>query len=326
MKAQSLFRLMVVASLITSALALGVAKAQVPARFYLKSLSDANAVPLIVESINSNANPFDPAHIVSPGANFDATVGMFGYARTFSMFDRSATAAVIFPMGRVSGDVTVAGRNFSQSANGFGDPMLEFGFNFIGPSAQKNIPDTLRYEPGLSMDLLLDLALPIGEYDSNRPLNLGQNRFYGRVGLPTTIQLGPWVPGRRTTLEFVPSVWMFGTNNNYLGQTLKTDPLFQLDSHLTRDFTENIWGSLDATWLNGAKSSISGVSGKSLNSLGLGLTLGYTINDNVALTFGYKSTVNDNSSNSLKMDRFMISLVFGWHPLVEGAKRLKNQP
>ncbi len=50
---------------------------------------------------------------------------------SFSMFDRAATAAVIFPMGRVSGDVTVAGRTFSQSANGFGDPMLEFKPEFF---------------------------------------------------------------------------------------------------------------------------------------------------------------------------------------------------
>jgi hypothetical protein len=61
------------------------------------------------------------------------------------------------------------GRQFaSQSASGFGDPMLEFNINLIGPPAQKNIPDVLRYEPGFSVDLLADLALPIGEYDSTR--------------------------------------------------------------------------------------------------------------------------------------------------------------
>jgi hypothetical protein len=52
---------------------------------------------------------------------------------------------------------------------------------------------------------------------------------------------GDWVPGRRTTLEFLPAVWMFGDNTDYVGQTLKTDPLFQLDVHLTRDFTERFW-------------------------------------------------------------------------------------
>ena len=145
------------------------ALAQLPARFYWKSLSDANAVPLIVESLSGNTNPFDSAHTVTPGADFDATMALTGYARTFSLFDRAAMAAIIVPMGRISGDVTVAGRTINQSANGFGDPMLEFNINLLGPPAQKNIPDVMRYEPGFSVDLLVDLALPIGEYDNGSP-------------------------------------------------------------------------------------------------------------------------------------------------------------
>ena len=301
------------------------ALAQVPARFYWKTLSDANAVPLIVNSMSGNTNPFDPAHTVTPGANFDATLALAGYARTFSLFDRAAMAAVLLPMGRISGEVTVAGKTFNQSANGFGDPMLEFNINLLGPPAQKNIPDVLRYEPGFSLDLLADLALPIGEYDSNQPLNLGQNRWYGRLGVPIVWQLGPWVPGRRTTLEFLPAVWLFGDNDDYVGQTLKTDPMFQLDAHLTRDFTEHFWGSLDGAWYNGGKASIDGVAGEKLNNLGVGLTLGYQINDNLNLTVGYKSTVNDSAPGDLRMDSFMVSLVYGWHPLVEGARRLKSE-
>jgi len=213
--------------------------AQVPARFYWKTLSDANAVPLIFNSISGNTNPFDPGHTVTPGASFDATMALAGYARTFSLFDRAAMGAILLPMGRVSGDVTVSGRTFNQSANGFGDPTLEFDINVIGPKAQKNIPDVLRYEPGFSVDLLVDLAVPIGEYNSSQPLNIGQNRWYGRLGAPIVSQLGAWVPGQRTTLEFLHAVWLFGNNNDYVGQTLKTDPMFQLDAHLTRDFTEH---------------------------------------------------------------------------------------
>ena len=299
--------------------------AQVPARFYWKTLSDANAVPVIVNSVSGNTNPFDPAHTVTPGASFDATMALAGYARTFSLFDRAAMAAVLVPMGRISGDVTAAGRTFNQSANGFGDPMIEFNINILGPPAQKNIPDVLRYEPGFSVDLLADLALPIGEYNSNQPLNLGQNRWYGRLGMPIIWQLGPWVPGQRTTLELLPAVWLFGDNDNYVGQTLKTDPLFQLDAHLTRDLTEHFWGAIDGAWYNGAKASINGVSGNALNNLGVGLTLGYQINDNLNLTVGYKSTINDSSPGDLRMDSFMVTLVFGWHPLLEGARRLKSE-
>jgi len=305
--------------------ALGPALAQTPARFYWDTLSGSSAVPLIFESISGNTNPFDPAHIVTPGANFDATMAIAGYARTFSLFDRSAMAAILLPMGRISGDVTLAGQTFSQSASGFGDPMLEFSMTVIGPPAQKNLADVMRYEPRFTVKLLADLALPIGEYDSDQPLNIGQNRWYGRLGLPIVWQLGPWVPGRRTALELLPAVWLLGNNNDFVGQTLETDPMFQLDAHLTRDFTEHLWGSLDAAWFNGGQATIDGVKGEKLDNLGLGLTLGYTINDNLNLTVGYKSTINDNAPGDLQMDGFMATLVFGWHPLIEGSRRLKSE-
>jgi hypothetical protein len=167
--------------------------------------------------------------------------------------------------------------------------------------------------------------VPVGEYDNTRTLNLGQNRWYGRVGAPIVWQLGPWVPGRRTTLEFLPAVWLFGTNDDFVGQTLSTDPMFQVDAHLTRDFTERIWGSLDGAWYTGGKATIDGVQGDKLDNLGIGLTLGYQINDNLALTVGYKSTINDGAPGDLQMDGFMVSLVAGWHPLVEGMRRLKGE-
>jgi hypothetical protein len=301
------------------------ASAQVPARFYWKSLSGANAVPLIFNSISGNTNPFDPSHQVTPGGNVDATLALFGYGHTFSLGGRAALIAVLEPMGHLSGEVTAGGRTVSETARGFGDPMLELDVNLIGKPAQKNLADPLRYEPGFSVDLIGDLAVPIGEYDNTRSLNLGQNRWYGRLGAPIIWQIGPWVPGRRTTLELLPAVWLFGTNDDFVGQTLSTDPMFQVDAHLTRDFTERIWGSLDGVWYTGGKATINGVPGEKLNNLGVGVTLGYQINDNLGLTVGYKSTVNDSAPGDLQMDGFMVSLVAGWHPLVEGAKRLKGE-
>jgi len=300
------------------------AAAQVPARFYWDTLSGGNAVPLLFNSISGNTNPFDASHTPMADASFDGTLAMVGYAHTFSLGNRSAMAAVILPMGRVSSDVTVAGNAVHESARGYGDPMLEFKLNLIGPKAQKSIPDAMRYEPKFSLNVLADLMVPIGEYDSDQSLNVGQNRWYGRIGFPIVWQLGSWVPGRRTTLEFLPAVWLFGSNNDFVGQTMETDPMYQLDAHFTRDFAEHLWGSVDASWYSGGKATIAGVEGEKINNLGVGVTLGYQINDNVALTFGYKSTINDSAPTDLKMDGFMVSLVFGWHPIIEGSKRLKG--
>jgi outer membrane putative beta-barrel porin/alpha-amylase len=301
------------------------ALAQVPPRFYWKSLSGANAVPVIFQSLSGNANPIDPARVVSADADIEANVVVAGYAKMLSVFDRTVTLAVLEPMGRISGDTTVAGLTSHQDATGFGDPMLEAGINLIGPKAMKTIPDLLRYEPKLSLDLIVDVAFPIGDYENDKTLNLGQNRWYGRVGAPVVWQIGPWVPGRRTTLEALPSVWFFSDNGDYVGRTLSTDPMFQLEGHLTRDFTEHLWCSLDTTWVNGGKSSVNGVGGKSLNNLGVGFTLGYQINDNISLTAGYMATVNDSAPTDLRMDGFRISFTYGWHKIVEGQKRLKGE-
>jgi hypothetical protein len=300
--------------------------AQVPPRFYWKSLSGTNAVPVIYQSLSGNANPLDPAYVVSANANFEADVTVAGYAKLLPLFDRPAMLAVLAPMGRVTASGTVAGNTINQSASGYGDPLLEFNINLIGPEPIMNIPDMLRYEPGFSLDLIVDLAIPIGEYDNDQSVNLGQNRWYGRIGALIVWQIGAWVPGRRTTLELLPSIWLFGDNDDYLaGQNLETDPMFLLEAHLTRDFTEHFWGSLDTAWLSGGKSTVNGQSGSSLDNIGLGYTLGYQINENMQFTFGYMATINDSDPGDLQMDGFRISLVFGWHPLIEGMGRLNSE-
>jgi hypothetical protein len=299
--------------------------AEAQARYYWKSLDGANVVPVIFEVLSGNANPADPAHTVVPGSTVSGTIGIAGYSRMFSLFDRAAMAAIIVPMGHISGESRLLGKEFFQSANGFGDPMIEMVVNVVGPPAQKNLADVLRYEPGFSLDVLADLAFPIGQYSSSQPLNLGQNRWYGRLGLPIVWQLGPWVPGERTTVEALPAFWWFAANTDYLsGKTLTTDLLFQLDGHVTRDLTSSLWVSLDILWYLGGATSINGVSGDKLGNFGIGATAGYQITENLMLTAGYMMLVSSGSPNSLQMDRFTVSLLYGWHSLVEGARRLEE--
>jgi hypothetical protein len=100
--------------------------------------------------------------------------------------------------------------------------------------------------------------------------------------------------------------------------------MFQVEGHLTRDFTEHFWASLDGVWVTGGESSINGQAGSSLNNIGVGYTFGYQMNDNIQLTLGYAATVNDSDPEDLKMNGFSISFVYGWHKLVEGIKRLEG--
>lgn len=294
-------------------------------RFYWKTLMGANAFPLIASSMGGNANPLDPSLQVIPGADFKSNMAMAGYAKMLPVGKRAGMVSLIVPMGNITGTASLDGIDYSKTARGYGDPMLQFSMNLVGPKAIMNIPDMLRYEPKFSLDVVSSLAIPIGNYDPESPINIGQNRWYGRIGLPVVWQLGAWVPGKRTTLEFLPAIWLFSPNNDFTGKTMETEPMFQLEAHLTRDFMEKLWGSLDVISYSGGKATIDGVEGSSLSNLGVGGTLGYQINDNMQMNLSYSSTVNDKNPEDLKIDGFRMTLIFGWHELVEGMKRLKNE-
>ena len=293
-------------------------------RFYWKTLAGMYAVPVIGSSMSGNANPLDPSHQVIPESDFNATMAMPGFARIIPLFKRSAMVSVIAPMGRITSNISSGLLETTQTARGFGDPMVQLGVNVIGPKAIMNIPDMLRYTPGFSVDIIGSLAIPIGEYDNESPLNIGQNRWYGRIGAPIVWQLGSWVPGKKTTLEALPAIWMFGDNKDFLGKKMETKPMYQVEGHLTRDFMERFWGSLDFIWYSGGQATIDGVEGEKMNNSGIGGTLGYHVNDNMQLTLGYTSSINDKAAEDLKMDTFRVTLIYGWHNLIEGMHRLKG--
>ena len=306
------------------------ANAQVPPRFYWKTLQGTNAVPVIAMSTSGNINPLDPSQNFDPSANLSADIAIAGYAKIMPIGKRAGMLAVLVPMGRIDGDVLAGGSLTRQAltrqaSSGYGDPTVEFNMNLIGPKPIMNLPDMLRYEPGFSLDLIVDVAIPIGNYDNTQSLNLGQNRWYGRIGTPIVWQLGSWIPHKRTTLEIFPSIWAFGDNDDFVGQNLSSDPTFELETHLTRNLTSKFWGSLDATYISSGDATIAGMTTSGSDMTTAGFTLGYQLNDNMQLTIGYKSTLNnDAASDDLRMSTFSISLVSGWHRLLEGAGRLSN--
>jgi len=314
-------RLWIFVAVVLSMFGSMAANAQVPPRSYWKTLQGTNAVPVIAMSVSGNVNPLDRSKTFDPSSSLSADIVIAGYAKMFPVWNKAAMLAVLLPMGRIEGEF-LAGR---KATSGFGDPMVEFNINLIGPPPIMNLPDMLRYEPGFSLDLVVDVAFPLGNYDNTQSLNLGQNRWYGRIGTPIIWQLGPWIPEKRMTFEIYPSVWFFGDNDDFVGQNLSNDPTFELEVHLTRNFTSKFWGSIDATYSSSGDATIGSAPTSGSDMTLVGYTLGYQLNDSMQLTIGYKSTLNnDAASDDLRMSTFMISLTTGWHRLLEGASRLNS--
>jgi len=295
-------------------------------RAYWKSLAGGSAVTFWAIDAGGNANPFDEAHVVDPGADFSANVALLGVHRTLSLFGRSTNASLLLPVGNLEGTLTGVPIEQTESASGYGDPMLQLVVNLVGAPAMTDLATLMRYEPTFTLDLLASFALPVGEHDEDSALNLGQNRWYGRIGAPLLWTIGPWVPGQRTTLEVLPTLWWFGDNDEFQGdQRLETDPILGLEGHLTRDLTETLWASLDSAWFSGGESSIDGVDGQEVDNVGVGLTFGFQVTDNLSINTSYFTTIDDGDPGDLQGDEFRLMFTYGWHPLVEGMKRLSHE-
>jgi hypothetical protein len=295
------------------------------ARTYWKSLAGASAINFWAIEGSGNTSPLDKAQVVNPTADFDANLSLLGYHRTLAFFGRSAVASMILPVGNLEAEVAGVPVAQQTSTSGYGDPTLQFDCNLYGAPAMTDLPSVMRYEPDFTLDILATLAIPVGEYDEDSTLNLGLNRWYGRIGAPMMWTIGPWVPGQRTTFEVLPALWLFGDNDEYQGvQNLSTDPIFGLEAHLTRDFTETMWGSIDSTWFSGGESEVGGVTGSSIDNLGVGVTFGFQVNDNLAINVSYFTTIDDNDAGDVRGDEFRLMFTYGWHSLIQGMKRLSG--
>ncbi len=277
---------------------------------------------------------FDPAHYIYPNSDIEASVFLAMWGRHFTVLNRPSTLSVALIGGNVDVDVDIdavpppflppglaPGSSFRQSSSGYADPSVSFLINLFGTPALKSNVDLLNYEPTFTVDAQVMLMVPVGEYESDKLVNLGLNRWWARVAFPMKYHFGVFSPGYMSSFELIPSVWLFGENDDFVGQTLKNDPLWQLEAHLTHDFTARFFGSLDALYRSGFQSEIDGMEvGDDVEVGNVGFTFSFQVTDNVILRTSYLSNVfgDDNLDNSIVKMMF----AYGWNRANQNAKKL----
>ena len=308
------------------------------ARAYWKGRDGTNGVSfqyLRLDLQATDSQQFAPGQYVYPNSDVEANIFIANYVRHLTLFNRPSS----FSFGIAGGSVDLKANankvpemfvpprtplgSFSQSASGYADPILQFDINLFGTPPLKANFDLIDYEPTWTLDTAIILGLPIGQYDADKLLNLGQNRWFGRIALPFKYHFGVFNRGYMKSFELTPSVWIFGENDDFLGQKLENELMWQLEAHLTSDFTPNFWGSLDLLYRGGFQSEVNGVEvGDELDIGDIGFTLNYQVNDNLGIRTGFSSNVfgDDNLDNSMVRLQF----VFGWHRDNENIKKLQQ--
>ena len=254
------------------------------------------------------------------GGNFDPDVSanmnlvVMGYNRIVNLAGHSTIVTAVITAGNISGEYL----GFSQSARGYGDLYVQGTFNLFGAPAL-SAKEFASYEQGTVLSLIVGLSMPTGKYDNKSALNMGTNQWAGKIALPFMQTIGAWKAGEITTFEITPAVWVYSNNDDYglYSQTLKKEPLYSVEAHLTQDITPGFFVSLDYMYQNGgagsadAVGSAAEVNAPEVNADTAGLTFAYMVNEQLQFQFRYASSLNP-SDDELSADITELNFNYFW--------------
>jgi hypothetical protein len=275
----------------------------------------------------SGSQQFDPGQFIYPNSKAEANLFLANYAYHFTLplLKRPASLSAAIAGGSVNVDVDINGFEPGgarrESSSGFTDPNMQLVVNLFGTPPLKSGVDLLNYEPTWTLDAAAMLAFPIGEYDDDKLVNIGLNRWYGRIALPLKYHFGVFHPGHMSSIEVIPSVWLFAENDDFVGQKLENDPLWQVEAHLTHDFTSSFFASFDLLYRAGFQSEIDGVEeGSKLKVGNIGFTLHYQATHNLGIRTGFSANVfgDDDLDSSI----IRIQFIYSWNRKSEAGNEL----
>lgn len=198
---------------------------------------------------NVTANPSIPLQ----DAKLNIKTVVFAFARSLDVWGRSGKFDIVVPEAKLTGSALFNGELKERNVTGLIDPRFRFSVNLYGAPAL-----SLAEFPGYQQDVIIGTSLaitpPLGQYDENKLVNLGNNRWSFKPELGISKRLGP------VTLELSGAGTFYTDNNEFLGNhTLSQDPIYQVQGHLIYAFNNGVWVALDTTYFTGGSSSVDGV-------------------------------------------------------------------
>ena len=217
-------------------------------------------------------------------AEVDVHTTLLAYARSFGLLGKSAKFDVILPYGWASGSARVLGREHGREVDGFADPRVRVSVNLLGAPAL-SLAEFAGYHQDFILGVTFSMWAPLGQYDDDKLLNLGNNRWAFKPEIGLSKALGPLI------LELAPAVIFFTDNDEFLGDNVRQqDPIYGVQGHAVYRFGEAFWAALDGTYYGGGETTIAGLKNDDRQSnLRVGATLALSVNRHNSLKL-YAST------------------------------------
>ena len=215
---------------------------------------------------------FDPA-IPLDNADIKIHGTVLAYARSIKIGSMSGKIDMIMPYAWLSGTADFQGETVSREVSGLGDTRIRMSMNFIGAPALP-LSGFKDYKQDLVVGASLQINLPVGQYDPDKLVNIGTNRFSFKPELGLSKALG------RFQLELTGGAIFYTVNNDfYQGKTRSQDYIGSLQGHVNYTFKGGIWAAIDGIYYWGGSTTLDGVKGNDLQkNTRLGCTLAIPVN------------------------------------------------
>lgn len=232
------------------------------------------------------------------GVDSNINLGLFAYIHYLSLWGRTSNILVEVPYswGTTTGDLE--DESMRRDFSGIADIGVTLSVNLIGaPALTREDFQELRQNPRPILGASVKIMAPTGDYDPDKLINIGTNRWALKAELGYMIPIEP-----RWLLEFELGGWLIGDNDDFLGSTREQAPIVTGQFHLVRRFRPGFWASLDLNYYTGGRSTIGGVEVADLQrNSRLGGTVVVPIRGRHAIKFGYSTGVVTESGGDFEM-------------------------
>ena len=200
---------------------------------------------------------------------------VLAYARTLEVLGKPGKFDVILPYSDLSGSALLAGEYKERNVSGLNDPRLRFSVNFFG-APLLSVQDFAGWQQDLIIGASIQASAPLGQYDREKMVNLGNNRWFVKPDIGISKAWGD------LTMELSTGVFFFTDNNDYYGgKKLEQDIVSTTQMHVMRSFGRGIWAAVSGTYDYGGRTTINGVRSDDLQSNSrVGATFAMPVNRN----------------------------------------------
>lgn len=177
------------------------------------------------------------------------------YTRYIDLFGLTSRATAALPLATGNWDALVGVDSVETdvSRTGLGDGVVAMTVFLLGAPAMTST-EFRDYRRKTLVGFNLRVSVPIGQYNPEKLLNLGSNRWKITPALGVSHWMGKF------TIEAYAGVWLFTNNTALLGDNVQSqDPLFAFQLNAAYSFKPRLWLAAGVRQTAGGKTTVNGI-------------------------------------------------------------------